>query len=99
MIPQNRLYAPGIAVLNQYPMPTVTQPPGTNYNYQQQPVSYNQLTQQPAVRLDYQFTPSIRISGKYSSQIQRPVNQIAGTGTNGIPGFSDSYVPYPTITN
>ncbi|MGA7235632.1 MAG: carboxypeptidase-like regulatory domain-containing protein [Bryobacteraceae bacterium] len=99
MIPQNRLYAPGIAVLNQYPMPTVTQAPGTNYNYQLQPATYNQLTQQPAVRLDYQFTPSIRISGKYSSQIQRPVSQIGGTGTNGIPGFSDSYVPYPTITN
>ena len=99
MIPQNRLYAPGIAVLNQYPMPTVTQAPGTNYNYQLQPATYNQLTQQPAVRLDYQFTPSIRISVKYSSQIQRPVSQIGGTGTNGIPGFSDSYVPYPTITN
>ncbi len=99
IIPQNRLYAPGIAVLNQYPMPTITQAPGTNYNYQQQPVSYNQLTQQPAVRLDYQFTPSVRISGKYSSQIQRPVDQIAGTGGNGIPGFSDSYVPYPIITN
>ncbi len=99
IIPQNRLYAPGIAVLNQYPMPTLTQALGTNYNYQQQPVSYSQLTQQPAVRLDYQFTPSIRISGKYSSQIQRPVDQIGGTGGNGIPGFSDSYVPYPTITN
>ena len=99
MIPQDRLYAPGIAVLNQYPLPNSTQVPGTNYNYQLQPASYNQLTQQPAVRLDYQFTPSIRISGKYSGQIARPVVQVGGTGTNGIPGFSDSYVPYPVITN
>ena len=28
IIPQNRLYAPGLAVLNQYPMPNVTQAPG-----------------------------------------------------------------------
>ncbi len=99
MIPQNRLYAPGLAVLNQYPLPNVTQLPGTNYNFQLQPGTYNQLTQQPAVRLDYQFTPNVRVSAKYSSQIQRPVLQIGGTGTNGIPGFSDSYVPYPVITN
>ena len=39
----------------------------------------------------------MRISGKYSSQIQRPVEQIGGTGT--IPGFNDGYVPYPIITN
>ncbi len=59
IIPQNRLYAPGLAVLNQYPMPNVTQAPGTNYNYQLNPAAYNQLTQQPAVRLDYQFTPNV----------------------------------------
>ena len=94
MIPQSRLYAPGIAVLNQYPLPNVTQVPGNNYNYQLNPASYNQLTQQPAVRLDYQFTPNLRISGKYSGQIQRPVVQIGS-----IPGFNDAYVPYPVIDN
>jgi hypothetical protein len=94
IIPQNRLYAPGLAVLNQYPMPNVTQAQGTNYNYQLNPASYNQLTQQPAVRLDYQFTPNIRVSAKYSGQIQRPVVQIGS-----LPGFNDAYVPYPTITN
>jgi hypothetical protein len=94
VIPQNRLYAPGLAVLNQYPNPNVTQAPGTNYNYQLNPASYNQLTQQPAVRLDYQFTPNIRVSAKYSGQIQRPVVQVGS-----LPGFNDAYVPYPTITN
>ncbi|HXE64559.1 MAG TPA: carboxypeptidase regulatory-like domain-containing protein [Bryobacteraceae bacterium] len=93
-IPQSRIYAPGLAVLSRYPAANLTQAPGTNYNYQAQPASYNQLTQQPAVRLDYQFTPNVRISAKYSGQIQRPVLQI---GT--IPGFNDAYVPYPTITN
>src|SRR5665213_573195 len=94
MIPQSRLYAPGIAVLNQYPMPNVTQAPGTNYNYQLNPATYSQLTQQPAVRLDYQFTPNLRISGKYSGQIARPVVQIGS-----LPGFNDAYVPYPVISN
>jgi hypothetical protein len=98
-IPQSRLYAPGIAVLSRYPTPNFTQVPGTNYNYQAQPASYNQLTQQPAIRLDYQFTPNIRASGKYSGQLQRPVLQPGGTVGNGIPGFTDSYVPYPRIDN
>jgi hypothetical protein len=99
MIPQSRLYAPSIAVLNQFPQPNFTQVPGTNYNFQLQPATYNQLTQQPAARLDYQITPNLRISGKYSGQIQRPVVQIGGTVGNGIPGFNDSYVPYPIIWN
>lgn len=76
MIPQSRLYGPGIAVLNQYPLPNVAQAQGTNYNYQMNPASYSQLTQQPAIRLDYQMTQNMRISGKYSGQIARPVVQI-----------------------
>ncbi|HVW84817.1 MAG TPA: carboxypeptidase regulatory-like domain-containing protein [Bryobacteraceae bacterium] len=94
VIPQSRLYAPGVAVLNRYPLPTLAQAPGTNFNYEQQPLAYNQLTQQPAVRLDYQFTPNLRVSGKYSGQIARPVVQ-----PGSIPGFNDAYVPYPVITN
>ncbi len=94
VIPKSRLYAPGVAVLSQYPLPNLAQAPGTNYNYQLNPAAYDQLTQQPVVRLDYQFTPNIRVSGKYSGQLQRPVVQIGS-----LPGFNDAYVPYPTITN
>ena len=36
IIPANRLYTPGLAVLNRYPLPNVTQAAGTNYNYQVQ---------------------------------------------------------------
>ena len=85
IIPQNRLYAPGLAVLNQYPNPNVTQAPGTNYNYQLNPAAYNQLTQQPAVRLDYQFTPNVRVSAKYSGQIQRPVLQVGSLPASTTP--------------
>ncbi|HVX57286.1 MAG TPA: carboxypeptidase regulatory-like domain-containing protein, partial [Candidatus Saccharimonadales bacterium] len=94
VIPASRLYAPGVAVMNRFPLPNIAQAQGTSYNYQENPLGYDQLTQQPAVRLDYQFTPNIRISGKYSGQIARSVNQIGS-----LPGFNDSRVPYPVITN
>jgi hypothetical protein len=83
-----------VAVLSRYPLPNVTQTPGMNYNYQVDPPTYNQLTQQPAVRIDYQMTSKLRFTGKYSGQRQRPLV------TPGIlAGFSDAYVPYPYITN
>jgi hypothetical protein len=93
-VPTNRLYAPGLAVLNRYPLPTLTQAPGTNYNYEATPGSYNQLTQQPAVRIDFQVTEKLRFTAKASGQRQRPVVQ-----PGLLPGFSDAYVPYPYITN
>jgi hypothetical protein len=94
LIPSSRQYAPGLAVLNRYPLPTLTQTPGLNYNYEQQPGTYDQLTQQPAVRIDYQLSSKLRFNGKYSGQRQKRVTQ-----PGVIPGFSDVYVPYPTIAN
>jgi hypothetical protein len=93
-IPTNRLYAPGLAVLNRYPLPNVTQTAGMNYNYEVPAPTYNQLTQQPAVRLDYQMTTKLRLTGKYSAQRARPI-VVPGL----IAGFSDAYVPHPFITN
>jgi hypothetical protein len=93
-IPASRLYAPGVAVLNRYPTPNVTQSGTMNYNWQIDAPSYNQLTQQPAVRLDYQLTERLRLNGKYSGQRQRPVEQ-----PGLIPGFNNAYVPHPYITN
>jgi hypothetical protein len=94
VIPASRLYAPGVAVLSRYPLPNVTQLPGMNYNYQVDPPTYNQLTQQPAIRLDYQATSKLRLTGKYSGQRAR---NLVTPGL--IAGFSDSYVPYPYISN
>ncbi|MCC7174579.1 MAG: carboxypeptidase regulatory-like domain-containing protein [Bryobacterales bacterium] len=93
-IPVNRLYAPGVAVLNRYPLPTMDQAPGSNYNYQKDGEPYNRLLQQPAVRIDYQATDKLRVTGKYSAQRQTKM-VIPGL----IPGFSDAYVPYPVIPN
>ncbi len=94
IIPTGRLYAPGVAVLNRYPLPTLEQAPGTNYNYQANAATYNQLTQQPAVKIDYQLSDKLRFSGKYSAQRQRAIT-IPGL----LPGFNDAYTPHPYITN
>jgi len=93
-IPTSRLYAPGVAVLNRYPLPTLEQAPGTNYNYQADGVPYTQLTQQPAIKIDYQLSEKLRFSAKYSGQRQRPIT-IPGQ----LPGFNDAYTPHPYITN
>ena len=94
VIPASELYAPGQAVLNQYPLPNLTQQPGTSFNYAEQPGSYSQLLSQPAARIDYNLTSKLRFSGKLSEQRQRPV-VVPGS----VVGFNDSYSPYPYITN
>jgi hypothetical protein len=93
-IPQNRLYQPGLAVLNRYPLPTMEQAPATNWNYEIPAPGFENLIQQPAVRLDYQLSSNWRITGKYSGQRERKI-----TRPGIIPGFSDAYTPYPFITN
>jgi len=93
-IPANRLYQPGLAVLSRYPLPNVAQGSGTNYNYDLQPPTVDDLVQQPAIRLDYQMSSKLRVTGKYSGDRRR---QLTRPGL--IPGFSDVYTPYPYITN
>ncbi len=94
IIPAGSISALGQTILNRYPLPNVTQAPGTNYNYQVTTPSVAQLTQQPAVKIDYQLSPKLRISGKYSGQRARRLDQ---PGT--LPGYNDIYTPYPFITN
>ena len=71
-IPADRLYSTGIALLNRYPLPNVTQATGTNYNYEVGGADDStNLTQQPALRVDYQLSPNLRFTGKYSGQRAR----------------------------
>ncbi len=99
-IPASSLYSTGIAVLNRYPLPNRTQTPSSNYNWELGGVgtpplpTVKQLTQQPAIRLDYQLSSKLRVNGKYSGQRQR-VLTVPGL----IPGFTDVNTPYPFITN
>ena len=76
-IPANRLYAVGLAILNRYPLPNRTQTPGSNYNYELGGTGgaplplVDQLRQQPALRLDYQISPKLRVTGTYGGDRQR----------------------------
>lgn len=59
-IPQNRLYAPGIALLKLYPLPNAS---GTNFNYQDQ-ISNDIKERNDTVRLDYVFNENWRMYGR-----------------------------------
>ena len=99
-IPASRLYSVGMAVLNRYPLPNIQQAVNTNYNYEvggsagsaALPTVEN-LTHQPALRLDYQMSSKLRLTGTYSGQRARP---LVTPGL--IPGFTDVKTPYPYIT-
>jgi hypothetical protein len=93
-IPANRLYSVGLAILNRYPLPNVAQAVNTSFNLEIPRPEDKNLTQQPAIRVDYQFSPSLRVTGKFSGQRQRERIQ---QGT--MPGFNDILIPYPYISN
>ena len=95
IIPQSRMYAPGLAVLNQVPVANLTQQPGTSYNYAETPGSVNKLETQPVIKGDYVLNSKIRFSGKYAGDIQRVV-----TTPGSVVGYNDSSSgPYPWIEN
>ena len=93
-IPANRLYQTGINLLGRYPLPNIQQAQGTNYNYQVDAPSVEQLTQQPAIRVDYQLSSKLRFTGKYSGERAR---RLVTPGL--IQGFTDVLNPNPFITN
>lgn len=93
-IPASSLYGTGLALLNRYPLPNLTQAANSNYNLQIAPPKVKQTVQQPAVRVDYQLSSKIRVTGKYAGQRQKPL-----TTPGLIPGFTDVLSPYPFITN
>ena len=66
-IPPDRLYAPGMALLNMYPIsPNVDQTVGMGYNVEQFSSVIKTLEYQPAVRVDYQVTSALRVAFKYN---------------------------------
>jgi hypothetical protein len=98
-IPQSQLYSVGLAILNRYPAPNHVQAAGQNYNYELGATGgsplplVEQLRQQPAIRLDYQYSPKLRLSWTYGGDRQRVL-----TTPGNIPGFTDVLFPYPFIT-
>jgi len=93
-IPAGSLYPIGVNILSRYPLPNVNQLSGQNYNYEIPAPTTDNLLQQPTVRVDYQLSSKLRLTGKYSGQRQRKL-----ITPGAIPGFSDVKNPYPFITN
>jgi len=94
IIPANSQYAVGLAILNRYTVPNHTQLLSENYNLEIPRPTDKNLTQQPAVRVDYQFSPALRVTGKFSGERQKQ-RVVEGV----MPGFNDVLVPYPYISN
>jgi hypothetical protein len=61
-IPQDRLYAPGIAALNLFPLPNYTAGGGINYTSQ---VPDSTPRRETLIRLDFQPTDKWRVTGRY----------------------------------
>ncbi len=95
-IPANRLYAPGMALLNMVAItPNYNQV--TNYNVRQYSPTLKSLSYQPALRVDYQIASSLRVAFKMNAQngnsgtpAQFGVVGQSGTGGLAIPGLNDS---------
>ena len=90
-IPTGRLYQTGVNLLNLYPLPNI-EGAGLGYNYEITRPEEKALSQQPAVRVDYQPFQKLRATAKYSGFIQR--NQVFN-GT--LPGFNDAQQQDPVI--
>jgi hypothetical protein len=86
-IPADRLYQPGMAILNQWPLPNHTQGAGENYNYEVQAPVVRTYTYQPTVRFDYQASTAFRLTGKFNGQNNAPGNPVV---PGSMPGFNDT---------
>jgi len=85
-IPQSRLYGPGLAALNVYPLPNYTAGGGVNYESQ---VADQSPRREDLIRLDYQATDKWRFTGRYM-HTKEDITQAygttwAGNGSNQLP--------------
>jgi hypothetical protein len=110
VVPSNRIYAPGQALLNIFPLPNTTQITNVNFTSQLPGSSPRRET---LLRVDYNLTPSLRIFGHWIDDQQPtvapygsfvlgitvPITNIA----NPIPGRSfatgATWIISPTMTN
>ena len=92
-IPASSLYQTGLNILKTLPMPTTTSAPGQGFNYESQRPDEHLLAYQPAVRIDYQPNPRLRVSAKYTGWSQRK-EVVLGS----IPGFNDSIMQNPVVS-
>ena len=100
-IPISRLYGPGMAMLNQYPLPNNPQVAGRNYNYSVTLPVQKLLSYTPTIRLDYQASQNLRATWKFSGTSERVVTGFTTNGSNAraLPGFTDSINKFPLSFN
>ncbi|MPY89166.1 MAG: hypothetical protein GEU99_14720 [Luteitalea sp.] len=92
-IPQNRLYEPGLNIMNMFPLPNLSDDSGEDYNYEKTRPAESILAHQPAVRLDYQPFQRLRATFKYTGWSQRKQ-----TINGSIPGFNDTRMQNPVVS-
>jgi len=109
-IPQNRLYAPGIALLNLYPLPNVTGQRGVNFTSQ---ISDNYPRREDLLRLDYNLSPKSRLwmhrivnsntfTSEYGSFVlgpNVPITPISVANPGYGYAFGNTYIFSPTLIN
>src|SRR5262249_41726845 len=89
------LYAPGLALLDMFPLPNLANVPcGQNYNFQLTRPVEEATGWQPVVRVDYQPTPALRATYRVAATGQRTDQIFNGT----LPGFNDTRMSHPIIT-
>ena len=85
-IPPDRLYQPGLAILNWWPAPNIANvPAGQAYNYEVTDPSIRLLGYQPIIRLDYHPRNDLRVNFKFL-EYQQPNDPIPGI----LAGFNDT---------
>jgi hypothetical protein len=99
-IPISRLYGPGIALLNQYPLPNCPSSdcpnwtPTSSYNYSALSPREATLGFSPTYRVDYQLSSNFRVTGKWSGTTSR-----VQPNFNNLPGFNDTIQKFPLSFN
>ncbi len=89
-VPTDRLYGPGLALLNQYPLPNVAQAAGQGFNYSVTTPIQHTLAYTPVVRIDYQASPRLRLTAAWHGQ-NAQVKPTIGS----LPGFNDTLQRFP----
>ena len=95
-IPVSRLYGPGLAWLNAYPLPNNVAAPGTtqSYNYTNQNEVQNTLEWTPVMKVDYQIAQPLRLTWRISAASARVVPNLGG-----MPEFTTQLQKFPLSFN
>jgi len=92
-IPANMLYQTGLNILKLWPLPNIANVPAQQaYNFELTRPNESALSWQPAIRLDYNPTPTLRGSFKYSG-----FTQSERTQNGSIPGWNDTRMVTPHV--